>query len=223
MYIFKKLKSARANDDLRSFKRIIIRRTTKLFARNIDLVSFHNVGIVSFDVFGTLLLRGVSQPEDVYDLVSKDPAFRQRRIEAERKARKRKQCEEVTIDQIYEFLPGYNSDEEINAEINNVEANSSVKKIFDWCRESGKKVIIISDMYLPRTVIELMLCKAGYDIEGVNIYVSSEYGLTKRSGKLFKTVIKNERSNAKDIVHIGDNLISDYIIPRLLGLRARIV
>ena len=49
---------------------------------------------------------------------------------------------------------------------------------------AGKKVYAVSDMYLPKK-IEAMLQKCGLDfLDGV--FVSCEYGVQKRSGKLFK-------------------------------------
>ena len=35
-----------------------------------------------------------------------------------------------------------------------------------------------------------LLTSCGYDLTGVNVYVSSEYGKTKRSGNLFREVLK---------------------------------
>ena len=61
-------------------------------------------------------------------------------------------------------------------------------------------------MYNLRLTEEI-LQNCGYDLADVPIYVSSEYGKTKRSGNLFRTVLEHEEVEASKILHIGDNLI----------------
>ena len=56
----------------------------------------------------------------------------------------------------------------------------------------GKKVICVSDMYLPKDVIEKILEKNGYN-ELSNVYVSSELKITKAHKDLFKYVLEKER------------------------------
>ena len=61
----------------------------------------------------------------------------------------------------------------------------------------------------------------GFDIESVPVYVSSEFGLTKRSGNLFKKVLEEEKiEKTGSVLHIGDNLISDYIMPKHAGMKS---
>jgi len=55
------------------------------------------------------------------------------------------------------------------------------------------------------------------------VYVSSEYALTKRTGKLFKKVLELEGVKVNEVLHIGDNLRSDVIRPRLIGMKSLLV
>ncbi|MCR5775557.1 MAG: HAD-IA family hydrolase [Lachnospiraceae bacterium] len=50
--------------------------------------------------------------------------------------------------------------------------------------------------------------------------MSSEYGKTKRSGNLFRTVLEHEEVEAGKVLHIGDNLISDYLMPKKCGMKS---
>lgn len=71
-----------------------------------------------------------------------------------------------------------------------------------------KKIVLTSDMYLKSDVIEVILQKnkiTGYD----KIYLSSEIGLKKKTGDLFKYVINDNRVNNNEILHIGDNIEGD--------------
>ena len=47
-----------------------------------------------------------------------------------------------------------------------------------------------------------------------------EYGKTKRSGNLFRTVLEHEEVEAGKVLHIGDNLISDYLMPKKCGMKS---
>ena len=112
---------------------------------------------------------------------------------------------------------------EINAELKVCKANKPALDFFNACKESGKRIIIISDMYLDRSAISTLLQNCGYNLDGVNVYVSSEYGLTKRSGNLFKKVLELEGVKVNEVLHIGDNLRSDVIRPRLIGMKSVLV
>ena len=57
----------------------------------------------------------------------------------------------------------------------------------------------------------------------VNGYVSSEYALTKRTGKLFKKVLELESVKSKEVLHLGDNLRSDWFRLKLIGVKAILV
>ena len=52
------------------------------------------------------------------------------------------------------------------------------------------------------------------------MYVSSEYALTKRTGKLFKKVLELESVSPNEVLHIGDNLMSDFLRPRQCGIKS---
>jgi len=56
------------------------------------------------------------------------------------------------------------------------------------------------------------------------VNVSSEYALTKRTGKLFKKVLEElEFVSPNEVLHIGDNLRSDWFRPKLIGMKSVLV
>ena len=111
------------------------------------LKEIKNYDIVSFDIFDTLLKRNVKEPTDVFSYMEKKyqiDGFCEKRIEAEKTARKKKNGLEVTLKDIYtEFGTDY-SDEELETESELLIANDEVYPIFRKCIES-KTVIIVSD------------------------------------------------------------------------------
>lgn len=216
--IIKKLKNI-----IRVFLTVLLGNNfEKLEKKNLD-----NISIASFDVFDTLIIRtGIKRPTDVFDLVdSEDIDFKTKRIKAEAKARSKSNLEDIKLTDIYLklFPEDINKvreyeQKEINAELSVCKANPKAYTFYNKIKNSGKRIIIVSDMYLQKEAIKKLLINCNYDINDVPIYVSSEYGKTKRSGSLFKEVLKNEEVDACKIMHIGDNLISDYFKAKRCGM-----
>lgn len=74
-------------------------------------------------------------------------------------------------------------------------------------------------MYLPIETVREILTSCGY--EGYEkIYLSSEIGLRKKTGSLFKHFIIDSGITPKNHIHIGDALRSDYLRALLSGLHA---
>ena len=180
-----------------------------------------NFDIVSFDVFDTLVNRDIPSTHSIFDLVAQDcllneediNLFRECRIKAERKARIiESNSEEVDLNKIYECIDDryklYTDDlqrAEIKEELDITYPNPVIKNVYNWCRKNNKRIILISDMYLDRDTIKKILSKCGYE-NYENLYISSETGLQKATGNLFKYV-KNELGLDTDRwVHIGDSI-----------------
>lgn len=209
-------------------KKTILKMASFLVGKSIIQIASYlerSDSIISFDVFDTLVIRSVKKPVDVFDNLDGHADFKQKRINAERKARGEAKAEEITIKDIYEQL--YPDDpilreeflkKEIQRELEVCQANDEMLSLFNALLTQGKKIIIVSDMYLPQKVICEILSNCGYDLTDIPIYISSEFSLTKRTGNLIKKVIETE--GTKDLVHIGDNLLTDYIMPRKMGIKS---
>lgn len=189
---------------------------------NADMVN----GIVSFDVFDTLICRSVKDPTDVFDMICPDITdFKGKRINAEKKARQICGKEDCTLSEIYAQFSDFSVEQkavmqqkEIEAECEACYANSEMLDYFNKCRDAKKRIIIVSDMYLSSDTIKIILTQNGYNLDGIKMYVSSEAGVTKRSGNLYKHIIKEESTS--DILHIGDNSIADYYMAKKSGIDA---
>ncbi len=193
----------------------------------------------SFDIFDTLILRTVKIPSDVFDLVGEDlgiDEFKEKRLLAEKSARtiaRESGKEDTTLDEIYrEYSKLFSisnteceiiKEAELNRERKVCYANQEIRSFYNRIKNLGKRIVIISDMYLPENIIKEILMNNGFNIDGVEIYISGTLGITKRSGRLFTHVL-NEQNIAnfpKGVaLHIGDNLLSDYIKAKKCGFRA---
>lgn len=177
---------------------------------------------VSFDIFDTLIKRDVKKPTDVFSIIEhnyKIYDFYKRRIEAEKIARKGKV--DTTIDEIYDiynelYLNNINEAEKIKNIEKQVEyelcvQNRSLKKVYDFCIENNKKVYLISDMYLSSEILKEILEKNGYS-KYEKLYVSCEYNKTKANGELYKYVIQELGVDTSKLIHIGNDIKTDYIM-----------
>ena len=177
---------------------------------------------VSFDIFDTLIKRDVKKPTDVFVIIEhnyKICDFYKRRIEAEKIARKGKV--DTTIDEIYDiynelYLNNINETEKIKNIEKQVEyelcvQNKLLKKVYDFCIENNKKVYLISDMYLSSEILKEILEKNGYS-KYEKLYVSCEYNKTKANGELYKHVIQELGVDTSKLIHIGNDIKTDYIM-----------
>lgn len=188
---------------------------------------------ISFDLFDTLVKRHVCMPEDIFKIVEEmynkvhraEPISQFVNIRKQAEAYARKNCarEEVTLQQIYKNIECGQSDElmelELKIEYEMTDVNQVIKPIFDLCVEKKKPIFIISDIYLPKEHVLRLLDKCGLT-PVYKVYVSSELGLIKQTGNLFKEVVKKEKIDTKLMLHIGDSYESDYVMPRSIGITA---
>lgn len=171
--------------------------------------------VISFDVFDTLMLRRVNSPEDVFELIGEKLGvinYKVKRIFAEQEARRRSPSGEVTLKDICDILKELYSIEsskayevELETERELCFANPYYVRLFKDSCLCAKKVIAVSDMYLPPEFIQELLSVNGFAVD--KLYVSCEYGCSKANGRLWK-IVKSDYKN-KRLLHVGDNYISD--------------
>ena len=175
---------------------------------------------ISFDIYDTLLLRPYVKPRDLFKHIEKfsnAPGFANARIRAEHLARD-KWSGETTFANIYETIdPKYAHLKRTELEFEMCAfCLPEVRDAFNaLCKK--REVYLISDMYLPKRYLEHLLKLCG--LEGyTDLYVSCEHNCSKGSGKLFKRMLAEKRIHPDDIIHFGDNIHSDYRVPRSLGI-----
>ena len=205
-----KLLSAAAPESVSS-----VRETPERLARRLM-----EYDVISFDVFDTLLFRPFSRPEDLFYIVGQKLDyldFRRIRMEAEAREReehrRRSGSGEISLSDIYQRLEreagipageGMRTEEETERAL--CFANPYLLEVFRILRQKGKRLIALSDMYLPEKTVRSMLEKCGFS--GMeDCFVSCEYGCSKSDGGLYERVKK--KLGAGNCIHIGDNRISD--------------
>lgn len=196
--------------------------------------------IITFDVYDTLVCRVIYKDRDLWHLVDREYQkrnhtesinFYKKRETSDNQARKTYPHREVTLDEIYEVFAELYGQEladackalEIELEINLTFPNDEVIEAYQYALQQGKKVYIISDMYLTDTIIGQVLDHnriRGYD----KLFVSCIYRKTKHEGgALFSAVLEEIQADAKDVLHIGNDAKADIQQSKAVGLDAYLI
>ena len=169
------------------------------------------VKVVSFDVFDTLLLRPFWKPVDLFRFLDREATgllgafdeikFSEYRKEAEKKARliaKQKNLEDVKLTEIYtvlkneEIFPESVTDalmaKEMELERRFCYARKSAVELVKYAISKGKRIIAISDMYLPSEFIGHLLEKNEIPLPE-RVFVLCEVECVKASGSLYDSFL----------------------------------
>lgn len=208
----------------------------------IEKISEPQIKAVTFDIFDTLLLRPVIEPVDVFRLVGRihgyyEFQFIQMRTSAEREARDCRPFgdDDITFDDIYSQMEncyGISHEESLKIRQTELEVErrllyprESAKILFDTALNLGKKVMILSDMYLPEDFLAEVLKKNGY-IGYDRLYVSCTTKESKGSGRLYAHAANDLRAfgiSANEVLHIGDNPYADIQQAKKAGYHAMVL
>lgn len=192
--------------------------------------------IISFDIFDTLIFRPLALPTDLFYLIGQELEimdFKNIRIWAEWDARVKYNAKqgnmEIGLTEIWDNLredvgsaAGRGEEIEKNMEIKLCYANPFMLAVWQRLEKLNKKIIIVSDMYLPKECIAGILKKAGYT-GAQKLYISNEYQKSKADGQLYREVLRDWYGADVDkksvsIVHVGDNPHSDWKMAGRYGI-----
>jgi FMN phosphatase YigB (HAD superfamily) len=196
--------------------------------------------VSSFDVFDTTIIRLVYRPEDLFLAVGAElvrqtlcidaESWARLRVTTELEVRRRVDSIEITMAQIYDALMascGWSMEQktlarqvELSLERALVRPLEITHDAIRSLRSAGRRCIFISDTYLSRQEVISLLGLSGMDVSSEDVFVSSEYGLTKGSGHLYREVRKAIHPLTID-EHSGDNYKSDVLSATQAGVRAK--
>lgn len=205
--------------------------------------------LYSFDIFDTLITRKVATPKGIFvlmkDIINQSPQFADLpndvktnffnyRTNSEfylRQINNRwNDGKDISLDMIYNhiqhtyFLTNEQTQAikelEIQLELDNIiPIKENIEKL-KVLLEKGKRVVLISDMYLPEYIIKEMLLKCDPVLCQVKLYLSSTLGFMKTKQALFHYVKEQENVEFREWTHMGDNKFADFFCARKLGIKA---
>jgi len=110
---------------------------------------------------------------------------------------------------------------EIEEEIRSVLPVGELLSLVRKMRQDGKHIAFVSDMYLPADVIQEMLRHVGVWEPQDRLYVSCAIGTRKSTGMLYKHLLDDLKIGPNQVIHVGDFLLSDFLVPRFkVGIKS---
>jgi len=210
--------------------------------------------VVSFDLFDTLLVRRIHDPDLVKLPVARfiaqlasnrglnwswqnvqslrDSIEQKQRAATGEKFDDHEACYPVFMSELLEEIFPDNYDLSLLDKVRKYELameNSMLVPrplLVDWIVElskAGKRVFIISDMYLPASELRELVKFAGFFDYVEDVISSADTFLAKASGKAYPMIAEKYGISADSWLHIGDNPISDGLRAIEAGLEALII
>ncbi|OKH40346.1 hypothetical protein NIES2101_35060 [Calothrix sp. HK-06] len=194
----------------------------------------------SFDVFETAIVRIWARPTDLFwelgnhlkqeNLIQISPELWHKiRSDAEWDARKKTATGEVSLKDIYQKLAlslGWSNEQveramhkEIALEVLSLRPVPANQRKIQALQKTNARIIYMSDMYLSEAIIQDFLVQNNVWAPGSKLYVSSEIGASKSTGKLFRHCLKQESVKPSELLHIGDNFRGDVKKAKQQGVR----
>lgn len=185
--------------------------------------------VICFDIFDTLLIRKVYEPQDVFTLLELEYDDRFSFVfSSERKRAEQELLEqgEPDIFQIYRQIKKNNPcltaeecdsllEREIQKERQVLTPRKKMLDCLDYCVEKGKDVYLVSDMYFPEAILSDILTYFGIT-QYKKLFVSCNYKMSKQNG-LFREV-REYVGEGRACLHIGDHPYADGEMPKKEGI-----
>ncbi len=196
---------------------------------------------LSLDVFDTLISRPFYHPSDLFVLLDQPylaltgtgTAFSSIRMEGEKLARayylEKYGYQDITLQEIYAYISrAYQLADRAAEQMMRLERELEKRfcrprkagvELLQFAKSIGKRVVLITDMYLDRELIEDILQEnhiRGYD----SLYISGEERRLKKDGALFQRVLDSEKLEAGQMIHLGDSWQADVEGSRKAGIES---
>ena len=207
--------------------------------------------VVSFDMFDTLLVRRVADPDIVKNATTRyiDKLAKQQgiwssiflvdslrnKIEKEHRASNGEEFpdHEANYDQFMpevlkqhfgklysEALFSQVAEHEMQMESEMLVARQQFITLLNFLKEQGKRLFLLSDMYLPNHYLQRLLADKQMDEYFEAIVSSADSFNAKASGAAFPLLAQNYQLDKERWLHIGDHPWSDGEKPHEFGLDA---
>lgn len=212
------------------------------------------IRVITFDLFDTLLIRRIHDPDLVklpvaryiaclaedaglnwsWNRVQKlrDTIEKSHRRKTGEQFEDREACYPEFMQETLETIFGNQMNEELLARVTDYElAMESTmlvprKEFVVWLRElkeQGKRIYIISDIYLPASHLEHLAAHAGLMEYAEAVVSSADTFLAKASGRAFPLLQEKYSLDPGSWLHVGDNPISDGLRPAEFGIRTLVL
>lgn len=213
--------------------------------------SYHTV---SFDLFDTLLIRRIHDPDMVKPAVARfiaektkgnDKVWLWSDVQKLRNAFEKEQRQETAkefedheacypqfMERVLDAVFGEKAEDGLLQEVTDYELalengvlvpRAGFIDLLKELHHDGKRIFILSDIYLPSTHLKKLAEHAGLLEYVENVHSSADTFLAKASGKGFSLLREKYELDYKAWLHIGDNPFSDGLRPGEKGITALVL
>lgn len=213
-----------------------------------------SLSVISFDLFDTLLVRRIHDPDLVKLPVARfisalaaeaglnwswnrvqdlrDTIEKRHRLQTGEQFEDLEACYPLFMRETLETIFGGRMGEELLSRVTDYElAMESTMLVVRlefvaWLRElkeQGKRIFIVSDIYLPASHLERLAADAGLMEYAEAVVSSADTFLAKASGRGFALMQDTYGLDTASWLHVGDNPISDGLRPAGFGIRALVL
>lgn len=197
--------------------------------------AIQDADVVSFDLYDTLMARSLHEPETVHTAVRLIASERGLDVPgnwegvrqgAESRARSRSTRPDVRYDDIYDLIeidPATRAtlkDLELEVETGLMHKTNRGSHLYAAALTSGKRIVVTSDMYLPKRILRDSLRRGGY-VGEERLIVSGDDGVSKQDGSAFVHLTREFPGQA--VLHIGDDRIKDVKRANGSGVEGRLL
>jgi HAD superfamily hydrolase (TIGR01549 family) len=97
--------------------------------------------------------------------------------------------------------------------------NRKMIKLLRKFKEKGKKIVLVSDFYLPEKAYKHFFKINGIEDLFDHVFISETYQASKRTGSLYKCVLGHLQANPEECIMIGDQKVDDVINAEKCGIK----
>jgi FMN phosphatase YigB (HAD superfamily) len=218
-----------------------------VYARALDQVERGSIGLLTSDVFDTLVWRDVAEPSDLFlrlggQLLAAEHLpphvnatdFRRSRIIAESRARdvcrQQRSTTECTLEEIWAQMPtrwlspgvDYVA-AELDIERATLQVHPAATDLLLAAIGRGVAVVLVSDTYLSPTQLTELLRSVGIPEALLAQVVTSSNERRSKSDGLLQSVVDSSGKQRSQVLHIGDNPHADIETGHRLGINVAAV
>ncbi|SOD18575.1 rhamnan synthesis F family protein [Nitrosomonas ureae] len=211
------------------FEQYLLRKQEDTYKRLVD----PTLRIVIFDIFDTLLIRPLLNPEIIKNIIAHRAGGNEGKLYLKfRSIAEAQACQkagrDIGLNAIFDefsILSELSFDAvtrlrklEETIELEIVTPRPEVIALMQFAISLGKRVILTSDRYLSRSCVEGMLQRHG--INGWHeFYLSAGNGSRKDTGDFYRQLLIQESASPSEVMVIGDDEHADVQIPGDMGIR----
>ena len=186
-----------------------------------------NIKVVSFDMDGTLTdlsfvdsvwLEGIPRLYAIKNSISSEDARAYVKREYEKVGRGKLEWYDLSY-WAEKFRLNVSPEEILGSFQNRIKLFPEVKEVLEEYKDKGFRLIIVTNARREFLNLELEKTKIGHNFERV-FSSTSDFGLIKKTKKLYQKVCNTIGVSPDKMVHVGDDRCFDFVIPSKLGIKA---